>query len=246
MATRRADFADTQPAEHSTTNNVRGRATANRPHNHDSMVERDRGFRVLVFMISMAFIIGVPTLFGTIVGNAFGSSAARFFLGSFGFCLGIFGALKIFPRFWIVVPQEATFITLDLFPLGGGDPNVPYGPGGHFSLPWEKRDEKGNAPLEKQTFRFSEEIATQTSAVTIKGSLQFRHLLPGVQKLAGVDASLIQDGFLDEVKQFGRWEVSWWVDHAVRVVRIVQLARRCRIISEVMACYDLQLRRGCL
>ena len=36
-----------------------------------------------------------------------------------------------------------------------------------------------------------------------------------------------QPGIRDyEVKQFGRWEVSWWADHAVHEVRIVQLARR--------------------
>ena len=35
-----------------------------------------------------------------------------------------------------------------------------------------------------------------------------------------------QPGIRDyQVKQFGRWVVSWWVDHPVCEVRIVQLLR---------------------
>jgi hypothetical protein len=199
----RTIFADTVPFEEEarTPQHVR-RNAGERPHNHDNMLERNRELRVLVFALSMALITLVPTVFGMMIGNAFGSGAARFFLGSLGFCLGIFAAFKVFPYFWIVVPQEMAFITLNLFPLFGSNPNVAYGPGGHFCLPWERREERGNIPLEKQTFTFEETIATQSSSVTIKGSLQFRHELPGISRLAGVDASAINDGFLDEVKQF--------------------------------------------
>ncbi len=205
MATR-ADFADTVPFVDAGPAPARRTSTPKtgrvRPHNHDSMVTRNRELRFLVFVVSMGLILFVPTLFGYLIGNAFDSGALRFFLGSLGFCLGVFAAFKVFPYFWIVVPQEMAFVTLNLFPFFGSNPNVPYGPGGHFCFPWERREERGNIPLEKQTFKFSEMIATQTSAVTVNGSLQFRHMLPSIERLAGVDASVINDGFLDEVKQF--------------------------------------------
>lgn len=171
-------------------------------YDHDSMVERNRAGRVAVFCLTMAIVVGFPTLIGMALGNALDFYGSKFILGTFGFGIGIFTMLKIFHRFWIVVPQTVAFVTTNQFSPAGNNPNIPYGPGGHFAFPWELRAESGNITLDTLSISFSLPIPTQTSKVTVHGSLQFKFNFPTITRVVELDPSAIQHGFTDMVNEF--------------------------------------------
>ena len=172
------------------------------------MVERKRAGRVFVFCLTVAIVVGFPTLIGMALGNALDFYGGKFILGTFGFGIGIFTMLKIFHRFWIVVPQTVAFVTTNQFSPAGENPNIPYGPGGHFAFPWELRAESGNITLDTISISFSLPIPTKTSLVTVHGSLQFKFNFPTITRVVELDPSAIQSGFTDMVNEFLSEEIT--------------------------------------
>lgn len=171
-------------------------------YDHDSHVARDRASRFWFFILTMTAAVGLPTLLGMALGNAFGFHGGRYLFGTFGFGFGLFVVIKLFPRYWVIVPQTAAFVTTNQLAPAGGNPNIPYGPGGHFCFPWELRAESGNITLDTLTLSYDEEVPTATSTVTVHGSLQFKFLLTKIQRVVELDVSTIERGFLDMVHEF--------------------------------------------
>ena len=177
-------------------------------YDHDSDVERGRISRFLVFVATVIAAVGFPTMLGMALGNALDFFGGRFLFGTLGFGIGVFVMLKIFHRFWIVVTQTMAFVTTNQFSPKGNNPNIPYGPGGHFAFPWELRAESGNITLGTLTISFLLPIPTKTSEVTVYGSLQFKFNFPTIVRVVELDPSAIQDGFTDMIKEFLSEEIT--------------------------------------
>lgn len=175
---------------------------------HDNTLTRDRGSRLGFFILTLAVVVGFPTLLGVALGNALGFYGARFVFGSVGFGFGIFAMIKLLPRYWVVVPQTMAFVTTNQLAPAGSNPNVPYGPGGHFTFPWELREESGNITLDTLTLPFSEKVPTKTAEVTVHGSLQFKFNFKTITRVVELDISTIERGFLDIIHEFLSEELS--------------------------------------
>lgn len=180
----------------------------------DWMMERKRGCRWAVLLVSLGLVLAIPTGIGSWMGLRFSSWILAYILGSAGFSVGVFTALKLFPRFWIVVPQSMAFVTTNLFTSRGDNPNIPYGPGGHPCFPWELREESGNISLDTMTLSFVEEVPTTTSAVIVTGSIQFNFSPTSITDVVGIDIEIIEQGFVDQVKEWlsdylGKKEGDW-------------------------------------
>lgn len=169
---------------------------------HDGMVERDRESRWLVLIISFTILILFPTWVGIKIGGIISFTDSWKFFGVTGLCVGLYTTLELFHRFWVVVPQTSAFVTINLFASKTTNPNVPYGPGGHPTFPWESRDESGNISLDIMTASFHEKIATKDAAVIVDGNVQFKFSLGHITTVVGVDEDTIRHGFVDQMNEW--------------------------------------------
>jgi hypothetical protein len=165
---------------------------------NDSLIKRNRTGRALVFF-------GTPVVLA-LLGGTLVSFLAHTFIGvagvsSIGLIVGIAAGLISFLaiKHFFVVQNDTTglLITLDqlksLFQGQNGKPvHVVYGPGTHFSYPWEARFARNNIPVTETTEEF--EFTAICSDGTLKGKGSFRlrpdfenpiNYLSGVGAVAG-------------------------------------------------------------
>lgn len=171
-------------------------------YDHDGMVERNRfirwTFMILVFSTTL-FLTGA---FGVEIGKLTELKNLDLLGGALGVSLGVYIVLKIFPRFWVVVPQTSAFVTVNMFSSAAADPNVPYGPGGHPAFPWELRTESGNMTLDIMTFSFEEEVPTKDTMMQVKGTVQFKFALERITTVVGIDITTIEQGFIAQINEW--------------------------------------------
>ncbi len=150
----------------------------------DGVIVRDRAARTLVAVVSP-----FATLF---MGYVFGVAFASFFklptmLGtSLGLGLGALAVLWLIPKLYIVNDAVSAFVTVNLLEtiMSKRSALVTYGPGFHFSFPWEKRSGGNNADLSEQAenFTFEVQATKEGGTVTIKGKYSVR-LRPDIKHL---------------------------------------------------------------
>lgn len=174
----------------------------------DTLVERDRWIRNVVFTLCLLLILIPPPLLGTkIARDWFDYGTVGFFIGLL-FSIGLL--VKALPRFLVQVRGFRAFLTVDLLRTflshkgsgnGEGDKQVyiTYGPGLHVSLPWESRSAGNNVSLEEASETFSVEIQTPSGVILVEGSLRMRpdirYLVPflgGVAAMASDVTDLIK------------------------------------------------------
>jgi hypothetical protein len=175
--------------------------TTNRNADFDGMVERDRLIRWLFLIGSVLFVTVTCTGFGIATGNVIKFGGSQFLLGGIGFAIGVGVMGKLFPRYWVVVPQTSAFVTTNPF-VHGTNPNIPYGPGAHPAFPWELRETSGNITLDILTLDYVEEVPTRSAAITVKGSVQFKFSLPHITQVVGIDVHTVEAGFASQINEW--------------------------------------------
>lgn len=168
---------------------------------NDSLINRNRPFRTMVFFLS-------PVLLVTLGGLLFGALALIFLGKGPFFAIGsVIGAVAGFIAFLaskhlFVVENDTTglLVTLDQLKslFGMKNVNVVYGPGTHFSYPWEVRFAKNNIPVTEAAEEFN--ITAICADGTLTGPVSFRlrpdftnpiNYLSGVGAVAGDFKDLI-------------------------------------------------------
>ncbi len=159
----------------------------------DSDIDRDRGTRRLVAFLSPVIVF--------LLGYWIGAGLVSFFklpsiIGTgLGLGLGAFGVISLIPRLYVVNEAIAAFVTVDLI----AKELVSYGPGFHFSYPWEARSGTNNVNLEESAENYEVDVMTKNGTLKVKFSGRFRpdiRLLPnflgGVASLASELGDLIR------------------------------------------------------
>ncbi len=188
--------------ESAITTEVRERVRHN---DSDSEIKRNRLARWTVLIFTVMTLSTVPGLllnyFFLFLMNFKGVSWLAWILG-----LGFGGIIfsKLYPRkYLITVGQIRAFVTLN--PLLSffnikGSPNIIYGPGDNISFPWERREEKGNVPLDVITMNFDEKLPGKGSELHVKGSYQYKPDITKADVFIGIDDSTIKGGAIDLIK----------------------------------------------
>lgn len=141
----------------------------------DSDIKRGRGLRFLtgilapVIAIVVCFIAGtgfvsffkLPSILGTVLG--FGLSA--------------FTVLWLIPRLYVTNGAVAAFVTVDLLTKE----LVSYGPGFHFSFPWEARSGTNNVNLEEVAESYTVDVTLEDGTIKVPFSARLR---PDIQNLS--------------------------------------------------------------
>lgn len=158
----------------------------------DDLIERDRGGRLGVFILSLLVLfLGSPTIVSSVTTLWFGHSTSGFYLGLLVAAAALHFAL---PRFIVQVAALRAFVTIDLLKTflakksttqddeKKEDPKayVTYGPGLHISYPWESRSSQSNVSLEEASENFEAKIQTKIGVFTLKGSVRIR---PDIRRL---------------------------------------------------------------
>lgn len=169
----------------------------------DALIDdRDRYGRFAFFLLSTVAVIGGSALIMAKIANDF------FGLGQIGFVAGLaVGALVFFTtlynRMIVRVETQRAFQTLDLLKVFFKMPRqyVTYGPGTHFSYPWEKRIGRNNVNLEEVTEYFEVSVVTTTGIVHVRGSYRIRPRLStdGILAFLG-GVAVIADDISDLIK----------------------------------------------
>ncbi len=184
---------------------------------HDEMVARSRVPR-WGFLISTAFAaITTPVFIGTKAGGLLGFHSSSTLGACVGVGLGVFTLLKAFPRFWVVVPQTTAFVTTNQFAPSGSNPNIPYGPGGHPSFPWEMRQESGNISIDVMTVSVREEVPTKGSKMVADVMMQFKFDLREIVRVVGIDVTTIEQGLVAEINEWLSNELAQMVGEEIRL-----------------------------
>lgn len=168
MATR--DFEDTVP----------GDADASAPEHEfnqtDNLVERDRASRTLVAIAAPFAILFTGYLIGVTFAAVF---RLPMVLGNAaGLALGAIGAVWVASRSYIVNDAVASFVTVDLW----SKQLVTYGPGFHFSFPWEARSGANNVDLSEAAENGKFEVQAAAGTGTLRGAFSVR-LRPDIKNL---------------------------------------------------------------
>ena len=171
-------------------------------YDHDSMAKRDRAARWGFLILTVAVVIFPLTAVGIAVGGVIDFHSSKWIFGTAGFCFGVFSILKLFPRYWIVVPQTSAFVTTNQFAPKGKNPNIPYGPGGHPAFPWELRAESGNITLDILTVSYHEKVPTKESEMIVDGTVQFKFSLGHITTVVGIDITTIEQGFIAQINEW--------------------------------------------
>lgn len=150
-------------------------------------------------MVALTILLGliVPTWFASFVGSIFGDVGS--FIGALaGFVAGGFFLGIISKRLFVYNEEWSGYVTNN--PFGGQ--NVAYGPGLHFSYPWEQRNQDGEYDLQVKTEPFELKAQTKSANVTVTGSFQYRIDLPHITKYIGAGESTIKGGLIAFIKTF--------------------------------------------
>lgn len=149
----------------------------------DSQLTRNRGIRLGTFL-------GTPVVLSALSGLLVGYLASTFLnvengptFGTIGFvigsAMGFIGFLAIKPYFLVQNDTTGMLVTINqLQTLFQGDEKKPafvfYGPGTHFSLPWEVRYAKNNIPVVETSEEFTFTAICTDGTLTGKGSFRLR------------------------------------------------------------------------
>ncbi len=142
----------------------------------DRQIPRNRTARAAVFF-------GTPALLAVLGGLIGGSLLWVFISGSMflpGFVAGaVAGVVAFLAMKHIFVVQNDTtglLVTIDQLKslLGAEGVNVVYGPGTHFSFPWERRSEKNNIPVVEVAEDFKFTAICKDGTITGTGSFRLR------------------------------------------------------------------------
>ncbi len=171
MATR-PDFQDTLPSDSDADTSV----PEHEFNQTDDLVERDRATRRLA-------AIGGPILvlfIGYLVGATFaGVFKLPMLLGNAaGLALGAIGAVWVASRSYVTNDAVAAFVTVDLL----SKQLVTYGPGFHFSFPWEARSGANNVDLSEAAENGTFEVQASEGTGTLRGKYSVR-LRPDIKNL---------------------------------------------------------------
>jgi hypothetical protein len=140
----------------------------------DLDVTRERGLRKVVALMSAPLTLLLGYLFGIAFTGFFGLPSM---LGtSIGLGIGALGVMWLVPRLYVVNDAVSAFVTVDLL----SDELVSYGPGFHWSFPWEARSGANNVALDEAAESFTFTVQTKTGTLNGKGSFRLR---PDIQKL---------------------------------------------------------------
>ncbi len=140
----------------------------------DIMVTRNRDGRKFIAIASPF----ATFVFGWFIGVVF----AWFFklptmLGmSVGLGLGALGVMWLVPRLYVVNDAVSAFVTVDLL----SDELVTYGPGFHWSFPWEARSGANNVALDEAAESYTVEVTLKDGAIKVPFSARLR---PDITKL---------------------------------------------------------------
>ncbi len=177
----------------------------------DSLVERDRNSRQLVFFGWLILTCFIPMITSAISGNWFGNAAIGFFAG---LLLQAFVITQTLHKFIVKVGTFRAFVTIDqlqtfLNPSSGQEDRkayVVYGPGLHISYPWEGRESGRNISLEETSENFAVDVQTSKGNLKIKGSVRLRAdirktvaYLGGVASVASDITDLIKSEIIQRV-----------------------------------------------
>lgn len=171
-------------------------------YDYDAMTGRKTGRRWAFLIGTTITVLSITTAIGSAMMGALGFYASSLVGAAIGFSIGVTVMLKLFPRFWVVVPQTTAFVTTNQFAPAGANPNIPYGPGGHPAFPWELRQESGNITLDNITVRVKEEVPTKTSAMIVDATMQFKFDLRRITTVVGIDESTIEQGLVAQVNEW--------------------------------------------
>lgn len=149
----------------------------------DSQLTRNRGIRLATFL-GTSFVLTVlgGLLVGYLAGTFLNVEQGPSF-GTIGFvigaALGFIGFLAIKPYFLVQNDTTGMLVTINqLQTLLQGDKKKPafvfYGPGTHFSLPWEARYAKNNIPVVETSEEFTFTAICTDGTLTGKGSFRLR------------------------------------------------------------------------
>lgn len=180
----------------------------------DVTIKRGRGGRTFVFFAT-------PALLALVLGSLFGYLAVTFigderFYG-IGFTVGAVAGLVSFlaMKHNFIVQNDTTglLVTLDqLQSLLGKKPHVTYGPGTHFSYPWEARFAKNNIPVEEVAEDFSFTAICVDGTISGTGSFRLRPDVNNpINYLSGVAA--VSKDFADLLKAF---ITDWFADKSLQ------------------------------
>lgn len=160
----------------------------------DRLIDRSRGGRTLVFF-------GTPALLAVFGGLLVAFLTKTFLIEALywpGFVVGATCGMVAFlaMKHVFVVKNNTTglLVTTDQLKslVGIGEPNVIYGPGTHFSYPWEARFARNNIPVEEVAEQFTFGVICKDGTLTVPASIRFRPdfekpiaYLSGVAAVAG-------------------------------------------------------------
>ncbi len=180
----------------------------------DVTIERKRFRRSVVFFAT-------PALLALVLGSLFGYLAVTFIgderFYEIGFTVGAIAGLVSFlaMKHNFVVQNDTTglLVTLDqLQSLLGKKPHVVYGPGTHFSYPWEARFAKNNIPVEEVAEDFSFTAICVDGTISGTGSFRLRPDVNNpINYLSGVAA--VSKDFADLLKAF---ITDWFADKSLQ------------------------------
>lgn len=160
---------------------------------NDTLIPRERALRTLVFFGSATSFVVIGALLAGTLAYIFIGGGAFFSIGAvIGAVAGFIGFLAIKHLFVIQNNTITAFVTLDRLKslLGKPDVNVIYGPGTHFSYPWEERFPENNIPLKEVAEEFNFMVVCKDGTLTVFASFRIRpdfsNLLP---YLSGVGAA---------------------------------------------------------
>lgn len=161
----------------------------------DKLLPRNRGPRNILFFLTPIILIAFGGLLAGSLAKVFLGDGPYFSIGFMAGALGGFiGFLAIKHIFVVVNNTTGLLVTLDQFRsiLGKEDVNVLYGPGTHFSFPWEARFPENNIPVKEEAEAFSFQVICKDGTMTVPVSFRLRpdfqnpiSYLSGVGAVAG-------------------------------------------------------------
>lgn len=164
---------------------------------NDTLINRNRTGRRLVFFGTPVVLSLFSGILISFLANTFIGVKGVGFIGFIvGAAAGIISFLAIMHNFVVKNDTTGMLVTIDqlrtLFQKTGMGAFVFYGPGTHFSYPWETRSAKNNIPVTETSEEFEFTAICRDGTLTGKGSFRLRpdfenpiNYLSGVGAVAG-------------------------------------------------------------
>lgn len=168
----------------------------------DAVLTRCRKCRVGFFLTASALTMASAWFIGKKIGVSISPEATLIHTisGLTGLICGGFAVNELLKLSLVRNTTTQMFLTIDMMRsiLHLGNVNIPYGPGLHFSYPWEWRVAENNISLEEASNDFEFSVQCADGTLTGKGSFRLRpdmerpvSFLTGVAAVAGDLTDLI-------------------------------------------------------